>query len=94
MASGIAPVAAEVGGAKEIIENGCSGLFAEPLNSDDMMKKIEWLLDHSKYRKEIAAQAHLRAQHYRWDAILTRLFENYENVIEIFRYRRDLKKAA
>lgn len=94
MASGLAPVAAELGGAQEIIENGCSGLFSEPLVGEDMAKKVEWLLDHPNHRKEIATQAHLRAQHYRWDAVLTRLFENYENVIETFRHRKVLKKAA
>ncbi|MGA9405659.1 MAG: glycosyltransferase family 1 protein [Bacteroidota bacterium] len=88
MASGLAPIAAEVGGAVEIIQEGRSGLFAEPLNGADLTKKVEWLLDNPNYRKVIADHALARAQEYRWERILDRLFESYKEVIEEFRLRR------
>ncbi len=88
MASGLAPVAAKAGGAKEIIQEGSSGLFAEPLSGTDLARKVEWLLDHPNYRKVIAEHALARAQEYRWDRILDKLFENYQEVIETFRSRR------
>lgn len=88
MSSGLAPVAAKVGGAVGIIQEGRSGLFAEPLNGVDLARKIEWLLDHPNHRKVIAEHALARAQEFRWDRILDRLFENYKEVIESFRSRR------
>jgi len=88
MASGLAPVAAKVGGAVEIIKEGSSGLFAEPLNSSDLAKKVEWFLDNPHHRKVIADHALARAQEYRWGRILDQLFESYMEVIEEFRLRR------
>ena len=88
MSSGLAPVAAKVGGAVGIIQEGSSGLFAEPLNGTDLAKKVEWLLDHPNHRKVFAEHALARAQEFRWDRILDRLFESYKEVIESFRRRR------
>jgi phosphatidylinositol alpha 1,6-mannosyltransferase len=88
MASGLAPVAAKVGGAVEIIQEGSSGLFAEPLSSSDLTKKVEWLLDNPNHRKVIADHALARAQEYRWGRILDQLFESYKQVVEEFRLRR------
>ena len=62
MASGLAPVAAKIGGATEIIEEGISGIFAKPLDGTDMAHKVEWLLDHPNYCRAIGEHAHRRAQ--------------------------------
>ncbi|HTR81710.1 MAG TPA: glycosyltransferase family 1 protein [Bacteroidota bacterium] len=87
MASGLAPVAAKVGGAVEIIQEGRSGLFAEPLNSSDLAKKVEWFLDNPNHRKIIAEHALARAQEYRWESVLDKLFESYREVVGEFRRR-------
>jgi phosphatidylinositol alpha 1,6-mannosyltransferase len=91
MASGLAPVAARVGGAVELLEHGKTGLFAEPFSAADLAHKVEWILDYPRFRKTISEQAHVRAQQYRWEAILDRLFTSYAEVIEAHsrgRYRR------
>jgi len=88
MASGLAPVAAKVGGAVEIIQEGSSGLFAEPLDKSRPHKKSEWLLDNPNHRKVIADHALARAQEYRWGRILDQLLRAYKEVIEEFRLRR------
>jgi glycosyltransferase involved in cell wall biosynthesis len=82
MASGLTPVAAKMGGATEIIEEGNSGLFAKPLDGADLAQKVEWLLDHPNYRQTMGEQAHRRVQEYRWEPILSRLFDTYEEVIQ------------
>jgi glycosyltransferase involved in cell wall biosynthesis len=82
MASGLTPVAAKMGGATEIIEEGNSGLFAKPLDGADLAQKVEWLLDHPTYRQTMGEQAHRRVQEYRWEPILSRLFDTYEEVIQ------------
>jgi glycosyltransferase involved in cell wall biosynthesis len=94
MASGLIPVAAKMGGATEIIEEGISGLFAKPLDGADLAQKVEWLLDHPNLRRTISGQAHRRAQEYRWESILSRLFITYEGVIRQTKQRRLLHKAA
>ena len=94
MASGLTPVAAKMGGAIEIIEEGASGLFAKPLDGTDLAQKVEWLLDHSNYRRTMGEQAHRRAQEYRWESILSNLFTAYDDVIRQTKQRRLLRKAA
>ena len=94
MASGLTPVAAKMGGAIEIIEEGTSGLFAKPLDGTDLAQKVEWLLDHSNYRRTMGEQAHRRAQEYRWESILSNLFTAYDDVIRQTKQRRLLRKAA
>jgi len=94
MASGLVPVAAKMGGAIEIIEEGISGLFAKPLDGADLAQKVEWLLDHPNYSRTIGGQAHRRAQEYRWESILSRLFSAYEDVIRQTKHRRSSTKAA
>ncbi len=82
MASRLAPVAAKVGGAEELLEDGRSGLFAEPLSAADLARKVEWLLDYPRFRESISQQAFLRAYNYRWENILSSLFTSYDHVIE------------
>jgi glycosyltransferase involved in cell wall biosynthesis len=94
MASGVIPVAAKMGGATEIIEEGTSGLFAQPLDGADMAQKVEWLLDHPNVRQTMGEQAYRRAQEYRWESIMSRLFTTYEDVIQQIKHRRLLRKAA
>jgi phosphatidylinositol alpha 1,6-mannosyltransferase len=93
MASGLIPVAAKMGGAMEIIEEGISGLFARPLDGNDMANKVAWLLDHPQYRAVLSEHASQRAQQYRWNNILHRLFNSYEDVIEKYKQRRSHRAA-
>jgi len=82
MASRLAPVAARVGGAEELLEDGRSGLFAEPFSTVDLAAKVERLLDYPRFRQTISGQAYARAHDYRWEKILGRLFSSYGEVIE------------
>jgi len=93
MASGLVPVAAKVGGAAGIIEEGQSGLFSKPLDAADMARQVEHLLDSPDLRKLLARQALERAQDFGWDQILEKLFTNYGYVIDEFRYRRTPRAA-
>jgi glycosyltransferase involved in cell wall biosynthesis len=94
MASGLTPVAAKMGGAIEIIQDGTSGLLAKPFDGADLAQKVEWLLDHPNYSRTMGEQAHLRAQEYRWESILGNLFTVYEDVIRQKKQQRLLQKAA
>ncbi len=82
MASRLAPVASRAGGAEELLEHGKSGLLALPLNAEDLAHKVEWLLDYPRFRHTISEQAHARANSYRWDSVLGKLFTSYTEIIE------------
>jgi phosphatidylinositol alpha 1,6-mannosyltransferase len=82
MSSGLVPVAARVGGALEIIEEGRSGFLANPFDADDLAERIETLLDNPTQRRIMARNARLRAEQYGWDKILDKLFLAYEEVID------------
>jgi glycosyltransferase involved in cell wall biosynthesis len=81
MASGLVPVAAKIGGAAGILEEGQSGLFARPLDAHDLARQVQRLLDNPAERSAISAKAIQRAQLYSWDRILQQLFSSYEEVI-------------
>ncbi|HTY37631.1 MAG TPA: glycosyltransferase family 1 protein [Bacteroidota bacterium] len=81
MASGLAPVAAKVGGATGIIREGESGLFAAPLNAEDMADRVSVLLDHKTIRDNLAAGAVTRARKFSWSSILSNLFSSYRQVV-------------
>jgi phosphatidylinositol alpha 1,6-mannosyltransferase len=93
MASGLVPVAAQMGGAVGIIEENNSGLFTEPLNAHHMRSQVERLLDRPEERKRLAENAVRRAQHFNWGSILDTLFESYEDVIEEYRQSRRTRAA-
>ncbi|HEY4613769.1 MAG TPA: glycosyltransferase family 1 protein [Bacteroidota bacterium] len=93
MASGLVPVAAKVGGAAGIIEEGHSGLFAKPFDAADIARQVERLLDSPDWRKALALQALHRAQEFGWDQILETLFNNYGHVIDEFRHKRHSRAA-
>ena len=88
MASGLAPVAANVGGAAEIIIDGISGLLVRPSNALDLAAKLETLLDDPAKRIVLAREAAVRAEQYHWTKILPRLFESYDEVITQQRSRK------
>jgi glycosyltransferase involved in cell wall biosynthesis len=81
MASGLVPVAANAGGAAEIIVDGTSGLLARPLDAIDLAAKLESLLDNPARRSALSHEAEMRSRQYLWSDILCRLFHYYEEVI-------------
>ncbi|HTP14168.1 MAG TPA: glycosyltransferase family 1 protein [Bacteroidota bacterium] len=93
MASRLAPVAAKIGGAEELLEQGKSGLFSVPFSAEDLARKVESLLDYPRFRQSISEQAHGRAQHYRWEKILGRLFDAYQEVVQTHKLLQ-LRRAA
>lgn len=88
MASGLAPVAAQIGGAVGIIEEHTSGLFSRPLDAADLAAGIELLLDNKEKRKVISENAVRRAREFSWDAILEKLFVSYQSAIDEYHTRR------
>jgi glycosyltransferase involved in cell wall biosynthesis len=82
MAAGVPVVAAKVGGVPDLIEDGKTGLFCDPLNPSSMRSAVERMLHDSALATEIAKSAKRRAlQRFHPHAIATRHAEIYEEVL-------------
>ncbi|MGA9121040.1 MAG: glycosyltransferase family 1 protein [Bacteroidota bacterium] len=84
MASGIAPVCANAGGARGIIRPGITGLLAEPGDPRDLAEKLLSLIDNPGKRAELADQALRFARQQTWERIFDELFEDYHRVIRSY----------
>jgi glycosyltransferase involved in cell wall biosynthesis len=64
MAMGKAIVATEVGGIREILKNGATGMLVPPQNSSAMAEKIVFLLQHPEERNKYGAAAQEESRKY------------------------------
>jgi phosphatidylinositol alpha 1,6-mannosyltransferase len=96
MASGIVPICVREGGASGIIRDGINGFVAGPRDPADLVKRIEYLLDHPARRTAMAEQALAFARTQTWDQIFLRLFSSYREVLRspLHRRARRARKAA
>lgn len=60
--AGLATIATDVGGNREIVLNNTTGFLAEPKNIDDIESKIKTLLKNKNLRETFGERARLRAQ--------------------------------
>ena len=88
MASGTVPVAAKIGGAAGIIQEGTSGLFSQPHDPAGLARQVELLLDHPEQRIALREGALLRAQDFGWTRILDQLFDHYSDVRSMHDFMR------
>ena len=75
---GLPVIASRMGGMVEIVENGITGLHFEPGNSDDLVGKVRWMIEHPKGRQKMALNAR-RIYEERYTAE-----KNYQMLIEIY----------
>jgi phosphatidylinositol alpha 1,6-mannosyltransferase len=96
MASGIPPVCVREGGAYGIINEGVTGLIAEPHNAKSLADNIISLLDNEEKRTEIGLNALKYSRAQSWDNIITRLMESYKEIIDNYKKTLSYKniKAA
>lgn len=85
MASGIAPVCANAGGARGIIQPGITGLLAEPGNPQDLAEHLMALLDNPGKRAELADQALRFARRQTWESVFDELFADYHSVVHEYK---------
>jgi len=89
MASGLVPVAANSGGAIDIIENGKSGFLSEQQNGKDMAEKITSLINNAELRRVMARNAFIRSSSFHWQTIFSQMFASYKELLNT--YTRDRK---
>jgi len=70
MASGKPLVASDIGGLKEVVQDGVSGLLFKPGDSEDLAGKLTKLIEEPELRRELGKRGREEAvEKYRWDVI-------------------------
>lgn len=93
MASGLPPICVREGGAYGIINDGITGLIAEPRNASDISNKIEMLLGNSTLMDQIAVQAFQYAQTQSWNKVFDKLFNSYGEIISRYAQKEVLSRG-
>lgn len=77
-ATGKTAVATDVGGMKEVVEDGITGLLAPPNNPQVFAERILWLMSHPQDRERMEANARARVEEkFSWD-------DNADNYSKLF----------
>ncbi len=95
MACGIPVVASRVGGIPEVVEDGKTGLLAEPGNPNALARTMLRLLSDSGLRNSMGRAARERAsQHFSWERITSDLLWEYRNLAVVPERRSHRAPAA
>jgi len=78
MWAGIPIVASRTGGIPDVVEEGRSGLLAEPGNADDFARAIARVLGDDSLARSLRAGALERAAGYDWETLAARVHAVYE----------------
>lgn len=81
MLVGRAVVASNVGGLRDVVEHGVTGLLVPPGDPGSLAVAIDSLLDHSEARKRMGEAGRLRAQQFEAAAVVPRVVEVFEDVL-------------
>lgn len=85
MASGIPPVCVRAGGAYGIINDGVTGLIAEPHSAESFAAQILFLLNNEEKRIQMGLDAIKYSHAQNWDTIISRLLASYCGIIDNFK---------
>lgn len=81
MATGVPVVATRVGGIKEIVEEGKTGILVEPSDASALSEAIRHLFSHENLRKKMGKTARRRAVNsFSWEQIAKSLLRLYKNI--------------
>ena len=80
-ATGTPVIASRIGSLAELIEDGVTGLLAEPGDARDLADRLRWAVDHPDDMRKMGASARLRYEAaYRGPAHLAALLSTYERL--------------
>ena len=80
MTCGATVITTNNGGNMDFVEDGKNALIIEKDNIEDIINKIELLLQNEKLRKELSKNAVITSAEYNWEDIITKIEEYYRNV--------------
>lgn len=88
-AAGLPVVASDIGGMRESLEDGVTGLLVPPADANRLAKAIELLMDDGAMRTRMGAAARERAAaHFSMEHMVRRVAETYEEAWEQYAARQ------
>jgi phosphatidylinositol alpha 1,6-mannosyltransferase len=81
MAAGLPVIAPEIGGPKDLIDHGNTGLFYKPSDNFDIRKKVLQLVNDNELRAQMSKNAFAKVQSRTWSKVCSELFEIYEQTL-------------
>jgi glycosyltransferase involved in cell wall biosynthesis len=82
MACGSPVVASAVGGIKEIVQSGQSGLLVPPADPKRLSEAVNRLLGDAGLGRKLAVNARRRVErHFSWESAARRTFEIYKRLL-------------
>lgn len=80
MASGVPVIGGDVGGTKELIQDGVNGLLVAPRDDETLARKILYLLQDEQGRQRLIQNGRETVGHYRVEQMLQRTYVLYEKL--------------
>ncbi|GAB2671518.1 glycosyltransferase family 4 protein [Paenibacillus thermoaerophilus] len=82
MANGLPVIATDMGGPREIVLNGETGMLIEPGDPGALARAIRWMLEHPEERRRMGKLAMERVRdHFRIETTVKKILEFYPNII-------------
>ncbi len=81
MASGLPTVCADATGSRTLVDDGTTGVLAPAGDTDAFFEATARLITDAEGRRTMGRQAHQRAQHYSWNAVLSRIVGYYDELL-------------
>jgi len=94
MAAGLAVVAPNAGGPKDLIVDGVDGFLYEPGENLDIRKKVLRTIFDREQLNQMSAAAYSKVQGKTWDHVCNQLVEIFNEVLEDKRHNDDHGKQA
>ena len=81
LASGLAVVAADAPGSRDIIRAGRDGILCPPEDRRAFAGVVRRLIENPAERRELGAAGILRAAHYDWETVLAEALRRYQGLV-------------
>jgi glycosyltransferase involved in cell wall biosynthesis len=81
LASGLAVIAADATGSRDIVRNGIDGILCPREDREAFARAVRRLIENPAERAALAESGIRRAAGYRWETVLGAILENYRRVL-------------
>jgi glycosyltransferase involved in cell wall biosynthesis len=82
MAAGCPVVAVRAGGIPDAVEDGVTGFLYEPEDAEELVKRVQWVMEHPEERGAVQAKARADVERHSWEGSTDQLRRYYEQAIE------------
>ena len=81
MASGLAVLAADAPGSRDIVRDGVDGVLCPPNDRDAFARTLRRMIENPDVRTTMRQNALQRAASFRWDIVLDEMVRNYRKAV-------------